>query len=34
MAVMTCAEVDAAMDPGQYAAGRAVIFGRLEGLEF
>jgi adenylosuccinate lyase len=34
MAMMTPAEVDAAMDPGQYAAGRAVIFGRLEGLEF
>ena len=34
MAVMSPAEVDAAMDPGQYTAGRDVIFGRLEALEF
>ena len=34
MAVMTAAEVDAAMDPNQYRAGRAVIFERLESLDF
>ncbi len=34
MAVMSPADVDAAMDPGQYTAGRDVIFGRLEELEF
>ncbi len=34
MAVLTAAEVDAAMDPDQYRAGRDVIFGRLEKLEF
>jgi adenylosuccinate lyase len=34
MAVMTPEEVDAAMDPDQYRAGRDVIFARLEKLEF
>ena len=34
MAVMTPAEIDSAMDPDQYRAGRDVIFGRLERLEF
>jgi adenylosuccinate lyase len=34
MAVLSAAEVDAAMDPDQYRAGRDVIFGRLEKLEF
>jgi len=34
MAVMSPDEVDAAMDPDQYKAGREVIFGRLEMLEF
>ena len=34
MAVMSPADVDAAMDPGQYTAGRDVIFGRLKELEF
>ena len=34
MGVMTPAEVDAAMDPDQYRAGRDVIFDRLENLEF
>jgi adenylosuccinate lyase len=34
MAVMGPAEVDAAMDPEQYRAGRDVIFDRLERLEF
>ena len=34
MAVMTPADVDAAMDPDQYTAGRDVIFGRLKELEF
>jgi adenylosuccinate lyase len=34
MAVMSPAEVDAAMDPDQYRAGRDVIFGRLEKLAF
>ena len=34
MAVMTPGEVDAAMDPDQYRAGRDVIFARLEKLEF
>jgi adenylosuccinate lyase len=34
MAVMSPAQVDAAMDPDQYRAGREVIFGRLETLEF
>ena len=34
MAHMTPAEVDAAMDPDQYRAGRDVIFARLEKLEF
>ncbi len=33
-AVMTAAEVDAAMDPDQYRAGREVIFARLEKLTF
>ena len=33
-AVMTGAEVDAAMDPEQYRAGRDAIFGRLERLAF
>jgi adenylosuccinate lyase len=34
MAVMSPADIDAAMDPDQYLAGRDVIFGRLETLEF
>ena len=34
MAVMSSADVDAAMDPEQYRAGREVIFGRLEELTF
>ena len=34
MAVATPAEIDAAMDPDQYRAGRDVIFGRLEQLTF
>jgi adenylosuccinate lyase len=34
MAVMSPADVDVAMDPGQYTAGRDVIFGRLQELEF
>ena len=34
MAVMTPAEIDTAMDPDQYRAGRDVIFGRLERLQF
>ena len=34
MAVMSPAEVDVAMDADQYRAGRDVIFGRLERLEF
>ena len=34
MAVLTPAEVDAALDPDQYKAGRDVIFARLEDLEF
>jgi len=34
MAVMSPAEVDAAMDPAQYTAGRDVIFARLAKLEF
>ena len=34
MAVMSPAQVDAAMDPDRYRAGREVIFGRLETLEF
>ncbi len=34
MAVLSSDELDAAMDPGQYEAGREVIFGRLETLEF
>jgi adenylosuccinate lyase len=34
MAVMSPDQVDAAMDPDQYRAGRDVIFGRLETLEF
>jgi adenylosuccinate lyase len=34
MAVMDAAEVDAAMDPDQYKAGREVIFTRLADLEF
>jgi adenylosuccinate lyase len=34
MAVMTAEELDAAMDPDQYRAGRDVIFGRLAQLEF
>jgi len=34
MAVLSPAEVDAAMDPNQYTAGRDVIFGRLQELEF
>ena len=33
-AVLSPAEIDAAMDPDQYRAGREVIFGRLEGLAF
>ena len=34
MAVMSPQDVDAAMDPDQYTAGRDVIFGRLEALHF
>ena len=34
MAVATPAEIDAAMDPDQYQAGRDVIFARLERLSF
>jgi adenylosuccinate lyase len=34
MAVMTPQDVDAAMDPDQYQAGRDVIFGRLQKLTF
>jgi adenylosuccinate lyase len=34
MAVLTPAEVEEALDPGQYRAGRDVIFGRLADLEF
>ncbi len=34
MAVMTPQEIDSAMDPNQYRAGRDVIFRRLERLEF
>lgn len=34
MTVMTAQEVDAAMDPDQYRAGRDVIFARLEQLTF
>ena len=34
MAVMSPDEVDTAMDPDQYRAGREVVFGRLEKLEF
>jgi len=34
MAVLTPADVDAALDPGQYKAGRDVIFDRLRELEF
>jgi adenylosuccinate lyase len=34
MTVMSPAEVDVAMDPDQYRAGRDVIFGRLEKLTF
>jgi adenylosuccinate lyase len=34
MAVMSPEEVDAAMDPDQYRAGREVIFARLERLQF
>jgi adenylosuccinate lyase len=33
-AVLTVADIDAAMDPDQYRAGRDVIFGRLEQLTF
>ena len=33
-AVLSEAEIDSAMDPAQYTAGRDVIFGRLEKLEF
>jgi adenylosuccinate lyase len=33
-AVMSPAEIDAAMAPEQYRAGRDVVFGRLEALEF
>jgi adenylosuccinate lyase len=33
-AVLSEAEIDAAMDPAQSAAGRDVIFGRLQKLEF
>jgi adenylosuccinate lyase len=33
-AVLSPAEIDAAMDPDQYRAGREVIFGRLEQLAF
>jgi len=34
MAVMSPDEVDAAMDPDQYKAGREVVFARLDQLEF
>ncbi|HMK93204.1 MAG TPA: adenylosuccinate lyase [Thermoleophilia bacterium] len=34
MAVATTADIDAAMDPDQFRAGRDVIFGRLERLTF
>jgi adenylosuccinate lyase len=34
MAVMTPKEIETAMDPDQYRAGRDVIFDRLENLEF
>ena len=34
MAVMSPQEVDAAMDPNQYLAGRDVIFSRLDKLQF
>ncbi len=34
MAVMSSADVEAAMDPDQYTAGRDVIFARLDKLEF
>ena len=34
MAVLTAMEVEAAMDPNQFKAGREVIFRRLEELEF
>jgi adenylosuccinate lyase len=34
MAVATPADIDAAMDPDQFRAGRDVIFGRLERLAF
>jgi adenylosuccinate lyase len=34
MAVMSPAELEVAMDPDQYRAGRDVIFGRLEKLTF
>jgi adenylosuccinate lyase len=34
MAVLTPADVDAALDPDQYRAGRDVIFGRLGKLTF
>ncbi len=34
MALLSPEEVDAAMDPGQYRAGREVIFARLDRLEF
>ena len=33
-AVLSSAEIEAAMDPDQYRAGREVIFGRLEQLAF
>jgi adenylosuccinate lyase len=33
-AVLSPAEIDAAMDPDQYRAGREIIFGRLERLTF
>jgi adenylosuccinate lyase len=32
--VMSPGEIDAAMDPDQYRAGRDVIFARLEKLDF
>jgi adenylosuccinate lyase len=34
LAVLSPADIDAAMDPDQYRAGRDVIFGRLEDLRF
>ncbi|HOT23755.1 MAG TPA: adenylosuccinate lyase, partial [Thermoleophilia bacterium] len=34
MAVLSPGDVDTAMDPDQYKAGREVIFARLEKLEF